>query len=314
MLEDLNAQITEIRLKLRARDRLRGQAARVQQSLASENDRRLRLEAELAKEEHDLEKLDGLSLTALFHAVLGNKEIQSKKERQEHLAAKLRYDECREAIAALDQEMRDLNQQIAALGNLDAQYQSIMTAKEKAISSTGDETASRLAQLTEDLADAESDLQECREAMIAGAEAAHALQDVVRGLRGASSWGAWDLLGGGVFATALKHSRIDGARSSAHRAQQSLRRFQRELADVRPGAMPSVGIDIGSFTTFADYFFDGLITDWIVQSRIHSSLNGAAAALDRVQRTIGALRGSLRAGEQRAAKLKQQRDQLIESA
>lgn len=34
----------------------------------------------------------------------------------------------------------------------------------------------------------------------------------------------------------------------------------------------NIDINIGSFETFADYFFDGLIADWMVQSKINDSL------------------------------------------
>mgnify|MGYP001559106142 CR=1 FL=1 len=36
----------------------------------------------------------------------------------------------------------------------------------------------------------------------------------------------------------------------------------------------NIDINIGSFETFADYFFDGLISDWVVQSGIHELLEG----------------------------------------
>jgi hypothetical protein len=64
------------------------------------------------------------------------------------------------------------------------------------------------------------------------------------------NWGTWDVIGGGLISTAVKHSRIDRARASAHQVQQLLRRFQRELGDV--GATSDITIDIGSFATFAD--------------------------------------------------------------
>ena len=41
-------------------------------------------------------------------------------------------------------------------------------------------------------------------------------------------------------------------------------------------------MDVGSFLTFADYFFDGVIADWMVQSKIGDSLNQVREARRQV--------------------------------
>lgn len=136
--------------------------------------------------------------------------------------------------------------------------------------------------LSEQLADAQSDLKELDEAINVGNETLDSLEKVLSSLKSASNWGTWDLLGGRMIATAIKHSRIDEARMSVHRVQQLLRRFQEELAEVE--REPDIAIEIGSFATFADYFFDGLIADWVVQSRIESSLENVVRMEDRVRK------------------------------
>ena len=56
------------------------------------------------------------------------------------------------------------------------------------------------------------------------------------------------------------YKRQDDARQHVHSAQQALHWFIRELKDVNPHLQTDITIDIGGFATFADYFFDGLIT------------------------------------------------------
>ena len=146
----------------------------------------------------------------------------------------------------------------------------------------------------------------------AGNAVLNGLQSVIASLKSARNWGTWDLLGGGLIATAVKHSRIDGARASAHQVQQLLRRFQRELADV--DARSDIDIDIGSFATFADYFFDGLIVDWVVQSRIGRSLDSANRVADQVRNTLRALQKNLADVQEKAGNVSQKRQMLIESA
>lgn len=150
--------------------------------------------------------------------VLGSKEQQLETERQEYLAAKLRYDKCAYAVSAMEREIADLQHQLAQLGNLASQYQSILDRKEKLILEANDENTKRLLRLSEQLADAQSDLKELDEAINAGNETLDSLEKVISSLKSASNWGTWDLLGGGMIATAIKHSRIDEARMSVHLA------------------------------------------------------------------------------------------------
>ena len=67
----------------------------------------------------------------------------------------------------------------------------------------------------------------------------------------------------------VKHSHIDDARDAASEVQMLLNRFRTELIDVKISSQ--ITVDIEGFTKFADFFFDGLISDWVVQSRIHDS-------------------------------------------
>jgi DNA repair exonuclease SbcCD ATPase subunit len=250
MLEALNKQLIEIKEKTRKRQKLLADLARTEQMLAQQRSRLQGLDAQLKKEGSDVEKLQGLSLTGLFHTILGSKDKQLEKERQEYLAAKLKHDECRDSVSALEREQADLKEKIAALGNPESQYKSILDKKEKVIAETGDQSARRLIDLAEVLADARSDVRELQEAIDAGKAVLTGVEAVIDSLKSAKNWGTWDMIGGGLISTAVKHSRIDRARASAHQVQQLLRRFQRELADV--GGTSDITIDIGSFATFAD--------------------------------------------------------------
>ena len=64
----------------------------------------------------------------------------------------------------------------------------------------------------------------------------------------------------------MKHSRIKEAEALLEQAKTELQLFQRELNDVREAL--HLQIEIGDFLTFADFFLDGFITDYLVQSKI----------------------------------------------
>lgn len=130
--------------------------------------------------------------------------------------------------------------------------------------------------------------KEIREAIQAGERALKSLREAERRLSSAGSWGIVDILGGGLITSAVKHSKIDAASSYLNEAKADMRVFQRELKDIPD--MDGLGIDIGGFLTFADFFFDGLIADCMVQSRIRDAQNRVSSAAGRVEAMLRKLR------------------------
>ena len=106
-------------------------------------------------------------------------------------------------------------------------------------------------------------------------------------LDGARDWGTWDLLGGGILADMAKHERLDNAQTQINRLQIYLRRFRTELADVKIQA--NVTLQIDEFLRFADWFFDGLIVDWTVQSKIQAAQNEIYGTICQIQTLLDRL-------------------------
>lgn len=136
--------------------------------------------------------------------------------------------------------------------------------------------------------------KEITEAVRAADMALQSLEEAGTYLSKASDWGIWDMLGGGMFGTFMKHSRMDDAKQAMETAKHHLRRLKRELLDVElPGEFK---LDVGNFLTFADYFFDGIIADWMVQSRIREAADQVEEAKQRVrhiQRQLCEMRAAL---------------------
>ena len=108
--------------------------------------------------------------------------------------------------------------------------------------------------------------KEKREAIEAGNKAMNSLRLAQSELEKASGWGIFDMLGGGLLSTAIKHDKMNNARNHMEDAKYNLQNFSRELADVN--MVCGLELELGDFINFADWFFDGLIADWLVQSRI----------------------------------------------
>lgn len=128
-----------------------------------------------------------------------------------------------------------------------------------------------------------SQADEIRKAMDAADRALTALYRAQERLGSARSWGIADLLGGGPLFTAMKQHRMREANDDLAAARTALQAFAKELRDVDPADLSN--IELGDFLSFADFFFDGALADWLMQSRIKD----ARAQVDRAIQQVEAL-------------------------
>lgn len=131
--------------------------------------------------------------------------------------------------------------------------------------------------------------REVNEAMAAGREALARLKEARNLLDSAGNWGIVDMLGGGLLTTMIKRSKMKDADAVMQEARQALKRFQKELMDVEN--IPEFHIEMGDFLAFADYFFDGIIADVMVQSRINDARRQVDNAIRKVEYIMNQLKG-----------------------
>lgn len=128
---------------------------------------------------------------------------------------------------------------------------------------------------------------EMNEAIIAGKKALNTMKGAKDALNSASNWGIADLLGGGFIVDMVKHSKLEDAAEKMEEARCQLDIFQCELKDVK---LPyNLTIQIDDFLTFADFFFDGIVADWLVQSRINDAKDELNNAIERVEQMVSDL-------------------------
>jgi hypothetical protein len=301
----------EVKEKMRIKQKLLSVLNDLEQKYIEEKSRFAKLENVLQKEGKDVKKLEGLSLTGLFFTILGSKEQQLEKERQEYLAVKLKYDECNNSISAIKDQLEDTKQEMNQLKDIELQHKYILKEKENFILNNNSAVAREVIQISEEITGIQSNIRELKEAIAAGNAVLEEVNHVIDSLKSAQGWGTWDLLGGGLISTAIKHSRINDARDSVHQVQQKLLIFLRELKDLDLCLKPGISIDIGKFTAFADYFFDGLIIDWIVQSGINNSLTGAVSLKNKMIENVRYLQEALENNQIQLSRVKQEKETLI---
>src|SRR6185436_2852637 len=183
---------------------------------------------------------------------------------------------------------------------------------EKILLGKDPEISRRLVEHSNRVGGCRADLREIDEALDAGLRARTSLEVIVDRLQSAGNWGSWDVWGGGLLVKSMKYSHLDGAQSEVHRAQQHLRTFGRELRDV--GEQLQASLEIADSMKFADYFFDGLIVDWLVQNRIEASIKAAQDVATRVRGILNRLEARQSEARERLARAEEDRRDFIEKS
>jgi hypothetical protein len=98
--------------------------------------------------------------------------------------------------------------------------------------------------------------------------------------RSARNWGIVDLLGGGLITDLIKHSQLGAASNSMNRISDLLRDLQHELKNI--DIPTDYRMQLGGFSTFADFVFDGALADAWMESKIVSSLDQVRQLRERL--------------------------------
>lgn len=130
--------------------------------------------------------------------------------------------------------------------------------------------------------------REMKEAIDAGERALRSLHNAQEKLNSAGNWGLFDMFGGGLFSTMMKRSKMDDATRLMEDAKRDLKQFQRELRDVNVPL--DLKMEVGSFLSFADFFFDGFVADYLVQSKISDAKEQVSDAIIRVEQILNELK------------------------
>lgn len=130
--------------------------------------------------------------------------------------------------------------------------------------------------------------QEIQEAIRAGEQLYIALERAEDQLSSAQNWGIVDIFGGKSFSTFMKHNRIKKAERELGNIQYLITHFQKELGDI--SYMLGSTIDISNIMVFADYFMDGWLVDFMVQSKINDAQKNVRNCKIETARIIDQLR------------------------
>jgi len=265
----------------------------------------------LEKEYKDVKELEGLSMRSLFHKVLGSKEDQIEKERQEYLQASLKYNEFKKTVELLEFERDLLKKKITDVSILQNSLEELKAKREKELLMSNSQQGKELMRIVHQIDQLISYRKELSEAREAGNDAMHNLKVLIQFLKKAKDWGSWDMMGNQTRqASYYKRDSIDQAREASYHAKHHLNRFQKELYDIGESQY-NFEVNIGNFNTFTDIFFDNLISDWIIQQKIKNALHNVDGVYDKVQRLIQSIDHKIGGIESEEIKLHEAKDKII---
>lgn len=289
MYQEINQQLEEAQQRLFRRNKL---SAMLEELRGQQKDLTKRVEElknVLEKENKDVDKLEASSLRHLFYSVLGKIGEQVEAERREALEAKLKYDQAVNELEQLTDQIKLHEEEYVQYRDSQKIYDSLFEKKKAHMLNSHSSTGEQILKLTEELGRAKNNLAEIDEAIRAGESACSHIESALKSLDSAEGWGTWDLLGGGLVSDLMKHSHIDEAKGQAEVIQRKLSQFRAELADVR--IQNDIHFETDGFGKFADFFFDGLIADWCMQSRIAESKGSFENVRIQINRVLAKLAG-----------------------
>lgn len=269
------------------------------------------LEQSFRKEQADVDRLEGRSLSAFFYNVIGKMDEKLTLEKQEAYAARVKYDAVAGELAGIEEDLRRCEAELDMLRDCESRYDAALQEKTQAVKAAGGTTAQQILHMEEHAAYLESQRRELEEAYAAGQDALSTIEQIEDSLSSAEGWGTWDLVGGGLIADLAKHSHLDEAQASVEFLQSQLRRFKTELADVTIDADFQVSID--GFLRVADYLFDGIFADWAVLDRIHQSQGQVQNTKTQIYRVLNCLQTLMEQTDSERAELQRKIEGLVGS-
>ena len=271
-----------------------------------------KLEGIMEKEQLDVEKMSQTSLKTLFYKCLGTHDKQVAKEKEEALAAVLKYEGCKKSVDELTDKLSQLTNSHYEMSKVQDKLDALYEEKRRVMASLNMPEYAKIGQLEKEMSFIRREIKELKEAITPGNMAINTLNEAIELLDSAGDWGTWDLLGGGLIADMMKHDKIDKAKQAILNAQTYVQRLQVELQDVNMSLDGSIQITGGA--VFADFFFDGLIADWYMQSKISQSRENVVATCGKIRKIVSTLSTQLNHKEKDLEAKEREIKRIIEQA
>ena len=268
------------------------------------------LDKVLFKESNDVKRLEKISVSSLFYSAIGMKDKKLDKEKQEEVAAALKYNMAREELRAVDDDIFLMKRELATLNDAEALCKEAFDTKVKYIKDNNISGADTLVSLESKIIYFQSQQKELKEAIDAGREVLCAIERVKDRLNEADGYAILDMVG--IFdnlSWVAKHETLEQAEEYMTDLAKKVKVFQRELSDVN---MTYEAKKLRTeFVGYSDLIFDSLIFDTITKVKIGSSKSDLKKMYKQVLGIVNDLKQNHMAITEKNKELQQQYEKII---
>ena len=311
-MKQFDDRLQQLQQQMSRRTQLTAQMESLETQLDEQKRKVRQLQEAANSEQYDVTELESLSFASILARIAGNLDEKLDKEKKEAFAAAARYESARRELENIQADIRSLADALQGLEAVEAEYRRVLKEKREALAAGGDETAKEILELERRIAYLHSQKAELNEAYEAGSDAMDIVKSISGSLSSASGWATWDLLGGGILTDMIKHSHMTDAQKEIGNLQNALRRFRTELADVKID--DDLDFQMDGFTSFGDWFLDGLIFDWMALDHIHKSETQIQNTWNQLAMAISKLQDMQEALDAEIREVQEQLDQLTAHA
>ncbi len=265
----------------------------------------------MVDELEDLSEIESGGLKPFFYKVLGSKEKQVEKERQEYLAASLKFNEHQKSVEVLQYEVELLHKKLGDTVTLEKDLVILKAKRENEILKSHPALAQQLLEVATNIDKVYAYMKELNDVDVVGKKCIQSLNEMIHHLKQAKQWGNWDMMSSKSSTAGYnKHSAIDRAKNISVWVKHELINLNKELADI--GQKKShFQLNMDNFASFTDIFFDNLISDWVIQQKIVNASNNTLGVRDRVVLIVNSIENEVKKANDTITELERRRDAIL---
>ena len=314
MWDSLQAKQNWLQDQILKRDKALRKQEMIEHQISQAFERKELYLKELKKEQGDVDRLNRFSIMNLLLGLTGKIDEKREKELLELAAIEAKFREVEKIIIDLEKDKLQIQAELqkGEWQRLEEELAKLKEEKQQWMRENDFITANKIEENYEEKTALTAYSRGIREAISANKDALQALEEALNSLKDAHGYSSWDtFFGGGLLATALKHSELDASEEAIHRAQLSLQRFQTELMDLNDIEVDSIVIEKEGFLSFADYFFDDIFSAWTIHSEIDTAIKRVEDTMNRLEEIAKQLQVLLLENQQRLEKVEEEIHHLL---
>jgi len=281
-MKDLDSKLTKLYEQQQLKEKIIIHSKNIEKKIEDREDELEQLLEKIKLSELFFEKLDAINIRNLFSKILGNDKKQFERERQYYLINVLKTQEIEERINSKKFELQVLNEQLKSLNSIDEMYEKALADKKYLLRTKNKAIGDDIILLEIEIRKQSSIRKEINEAIEAGNKVINELDQLKDSLEVIKHWGQSVLTYVGFKEKQYLKSMIVHVRN----VNISLDNFMDELNDVSLHYKIDYFQFIQRISRFLEHFYDGLISDWIINKKMQVSKNLVFETEEKIIRMI----------------------------